>query len=69
MNFIKQPDIFYRSSPKLLHELIRAVENLTVKLSFIPVCDARWVDSLENAILHIRNYTAVGAISNKCCIG
>ena len=61
MNFIKQPHTFYRISPTLKYELVTASEILNVKLlSFKPVCNTRWADSLDSAILPIiSNYTAV----------
>lgn len=52
---------FYRSSPKLTRELLRAGEALNTKiLSFKPICDTRWANSLEASILAIlQNYTAI----------
>lgn len=61
ISFIKQLSTFYRTSPKLSRELERAGEVLNVKLiSFKPICETRWADSVENAVIPvIRNYNAV----------
>lgn len=52
---------FYRSSPKPIRELFRAGEALNIKiLSFKPICDTRWANSLEASIWSIlQNYTAI----------
>lgn len=59
--FVKALSSFYRCSPKLTRELSRAAEALGIKiLSFKPVCETRWADSLENVVLAvITNFNAI----------
>jgi hypothetical protein len=58
---LRSINTFYRSSPKLTRELKRAAVALDIKLlSFKPICDTRWANSLQSSLIAVLdNYESI----------